>query len=337
MKKYVFAVLACLALASCQQKEKKKESPAVRVGTEQVSLRTDYAASPYVGQVKEQSSTAVSFMSAGTVRRVYVEEGQRVSRGQLIAEMDDTSARNALLAAEASLAQAKDAYERMKLLHEEQTLPEVQWVEVQSKLAQAQSAYELSKKNVDDCRLVAPVSGIVGAKSVNAGETALPSSPVVTLLDISTVKVIVSVPEREINGIAPNASTTIEVAALGGETFHGGRIVKHVASDAMTHSYGIQIHLHNPSGRLLPGMVCNVRFDQTATPQLSVPVTAVQCGQGHLLYVWTVKGGTAHQQPVTTGETYGSRIVIADGLSEGDTVITTGWQKLSEGTKTTTR
>ena len=150
MKKenHVLMMFALLALAGCGGQKEKREAAPVRVTTEKVSLGMDYAQSSYVGQVQEASSTAVSFMSAGTVSRVYVEEGQRVSRGQLIAEMDNTSARNALLAAEASLRQAKDAYERMKQLHDDQTLPEMQWVEVQSKLQQAQSAYELSKKNV---------------------------------------------------------------------------------------------------------------------------------------------------------------------------------------------
>lgn len=335
MKKenHVLMMFALLALAGCGGQKEKREAAPVRVTTEKVSLGMDYAQSPYVGQVQEASSTAVSFMSAGTVSRVYVEEGQRVSRGQLIAEMDNTSARNALLAAEASLRQAKDAYERMKQLHDDQTLPEMQWVEVQSKLQQAQSVYELSKKNVADCRLVAPVSGIVGQKFVDAGETAMPGSPVVTLLDISHVKVKVSVPENEINGIPTSVASTIKVAALGGETFQGGRIVKHVASDAMTHSYGIQIHLANPSGRLLPGMVCTVRFNHEGNPQITVPVTAVQRGQGQSLYVWTISNGRVRQQPVSTGETYGSRIVITDGLKERDSVVTAGWQKLSNGSK----
>lgn len=238
-------MLAALLLTGCQSQEQKREASPVRVETETVGLRTDYAQTPYVGQVVEQSSTAVSFMSAGTVRRVCVEQGQMVSRGQLIAEMDDTSARNALLAAEASLHQAEDAYQRMKQLHDDQTLPEIQWVEMQSKLQQARSAYELSKKNVTDCRLTAPVSGIVGQRLVEAGET--------------------------------------------------------------------------------------------AQPRITVPITAVQRGAGQALYVWTVADGTARQTSVTTADTYGGRIVITDGLREGDTVITSGWQKLSEGTRVETK
>ena len=337
MKKYVSAMLVLLVITGCQQKNEKKDSPAVRVGVEVVSLGTDYSVNPYVGQVEEQSSTAVSFTMGGTVRKVYVDEGQHVKRGQLIAELDETTALNNLHSAEAVLTQAKDVYERMKILHEEKTLPDVQWVEAQSKLTQAESVFAQAKKNLGDCRLSAPVSGIVGTKIVDAGETVMPGGPVVTLLDISSVKVNVSVPEKEISGIASDAEATIEVAALGGDTFQGGRIVKHVASDAMTHSYGIQIHLQNPSERLLPGMVCDVRFRQTTEPQITVPVTAVQRGQGHSLYVWKIKGGTAHQQTVTTGATYGSRMVIEGGLAEGDTIVTSGWQKLSEGTKTTVR
>lgn len=158
------------------------------------------------------------------------------------------------------------------------------------------------------------------------------------LLDISTVRISVSIPEKEISTIAPDAETTIEVAALGGETFRGGRIVKNVKSDALTHSYGLLIHLPNPQRRLLPGMVCTVRFASSSSlPRITVPITAVQRGAGQALYVWTVADGTARQTSVTTADTHGGRIVIADGLREGDTVITSGWQKLSEGTRVETK
>jgi RND family efflux transporter MFP subunit len=272
----------------------------------------------------------------GVVKRMLVNEGQAVSRGQLIAEMDDTQARNLLSGAEAQMAQANDALERYKMLHENGSLPEVQWVEIQSKVAQAKSQLEVARKNLADCRLVAPVSGIVGKRLVGAGETAMPSQAVVNILDISTVKVKVAIPEAEISGLGANTSSIIKVDAIN-SSFTGGHIEKGVLADALTHTYDIRIHVTNGERKLLPGMVASVQFVAVAhqqTQQLSVPVTAVQRKADGSLFVWTISSdSTAHRATVHTGETMGNRIAVTDGISEGSRIVVEGYQKLSENTK----
>lgn len=134
----------------------------------------------------------------GVVKTVAVSEGQQVVKGQLIAQIDDTQARNMLAASEAAASQADDAYNRFKQLHDKGSLSEVQWVDVLSKTAQAKSQLEAAKKNLDECTLRAPQGGIIGKKYIFAGETAMPSQTVATILDINTVKIKVSVPEKEI-------------------------------------------------------------------------------------------------------------------------------------------
>jgi RND family efflux transporter MFP subunit len=251
--------------------------------------------------------------------------------------MDDTQARNLLSGAEAQMAQANDALERYKMLHDNGSLPEVQWVEIQSKVAQAKSQYEVAKKNLADCRLVAPVSGIIGRKLVGTGETAMPSQAVVSILDISTVKVKVAIPEAEISGLGAGTSSIIKVDAIN-SSFTGGRIEKGVQADALTHTYDIRISVANAERKLLPGMVASVAFGsgngKEESGKLSVPVTAVQRKADGSLFVWTVSGdSTAHRTTVRTGEIMGNRIAITDGVSEGGRIVVEGYQKLSENTK----
>lgn len=320
-------------LCACSDKSGQKESPTVKVCTETVRYGNDYRLKPYVGQAEANTSTSVSFPTAGTLGRVYVEEGQAVKAGQLLAEINPTLLQKALQSAEALLSQARDAYDRMKYLHETNSLPEIQWVETQSKLSQAQSAYDIARKNLEDCRLLAPISGVVGRKFVQTGETVMPAQPVMTVLDINKVKVNVSIPEKEIGGIHADTECGVYVAALDGASFKGRRIVKSVQSDPMTHTYPISIHVDNPGGRLLPGMVCDVTFGQTGTPALSVPITAVMAGTGDSRYVWVVENGTAKRKDIRTGMAYGGRIVVTEGLQAGDSVIVKGMQKLSNGSK----
>ena len=192
-----------------------------------------------------------------------------------------------------------------------------------------------AKKNLRDCRLVAPVGGIIGHKQVGAGETALPSQAVVSILDISTVKVRVAVPEAEIGSIHANTPTSIQVEAIGG-SYQGGRIEKSVQADALTHTYDIRINVPNGGRRLLPGMVANVRFlagGSQTVGRMMVPVTSVQKKSDGGLFVWTIdEKNTAHRTSVTTGATQGNYVVVV-GLDSGQRIVTEGYQKLSEGTR----
>ena len=345
MKKVLWMLLSVMLLgSSCQQQSAKSGMKApTRVKTQVVSPGMVDNAQTYVGIVEEREATAVSFTGMGIIKRMLVNEGQAVSKGQLIAEMDDTQARNLLSGAEAQMTQANDALARFKMLHDNGSLPEVKWVEIQSKVAQAKSQLEVARKNLADCRLVAPVSGIIGKKLIGVGETALPSQAVVSILDISTVKVKVAVPEAEVGGINAHTPTSIQVEAING-SYQGGQIEKGVQADALTHTYDIRINVANADRKLLPGMVANVRFVSDGSQAIGskmIPVTAVQkktvstsLQADGSLFVWTVgKDSMAHRSTVTIGQTQGNYVCVIDGLNVGDRIVTEGYQKLSEGTK----
>ena len=337
MKKILFLAIGCWLLAvSCSNKKGQDVKAPTRVKTQMVSPGMVDNAQTYVGIVEEREATAVSFTGMGVVKRMLVNEGQTVAKGQLIAEMDDTQARNLLSGAEAQMTQANDALERYKMLHDNGSLPEVQWVEIQSKVAQAKSQLEVAKKNLADCRLIAPVSGIIGKKLIGTGETALPSQAVVSILDISTVKVKVAVPEAEIGGINATTPTSISVEAING-SYQGGRIEKGVQADALTHTYDIRINVANGNRKLLPGMVASVRFISEGSQAIGskmIPVTAVQKKADGTLFVWTVgKDSTAHRSTVTIGQTQGNYINVTEGLNVGDRIAIEGYQKLSENSK----
>ncbi len=364
MKKYIFLLIGVLAVISCSENNKVEQKAPTRVETVVVSSGMIDNARTYVGIVEEREATAVSFTSMGVVKRILVREGQLVRRGQLLAEIDPTTSSNTVEVAHASLNQAKDmvkqaeatynqakdAYDRMKLLHDNGSLPEVKWIEAETRLAQATSALntarsgvasatateKIARKGLADTRLYAPVSGVIGKKQLVAGETALPSQAVVIILDISTVKVKVAVPETEIGSINAGTASSIKVDAIG-RSYRGGRIEKGVEADALTHTYDIRINVANGDFKLLPGMVATVSFDPKGTQAIgrqSIPVTSVQKKSDGTLFVWIVDNkNAAHRTKVTIGETQGNYVTVVDGLSIGQRIVTEGYQKLSEGTK----
>ena len=341
MKKIRILLLLAIVMigSACSNKKENRQKAPTQVKTEVVTAGGQMTNESYVGIVEENEATAVSFTGMGVVKRMLVREGQAVGRGQLLALMDDTQARNLLTGAEAQMAQAEDALQRYGMLHDAGSLPEVQWVEIQSKVAQARSQLAVAKKNLADCRLVAPVSGIIGRQQVKAGETAVPSQAVVTILDVSRVKVKVSVPEAEMNAITPHTPSMIIVEAAG-KKVSGGRIEKGVVADAMTHTYDIRINVPNGDRKLLPGMVAQVKLQPTPTPSpregslTTLPITSVQRRPDGSLFVWTVNNQKkAHRTAVTVGASQGNRISIMSGVTAGQRVVTEGYQKLSEGTE----
>ena len=373
-EKKIIALLAlALLLCACNNKKESKPKAPTLVKTELVTAGGQMTNESYVGIVEENEATAVSFTGMGVVKRVLVREGQAVSRGQLLAVMDDSQARNVLAGAEAQMAQAEDALQRYGMLHDAGSLPEAQWVEIQSKVAQARSQLAVAKKNLADCQLKAPVSGIIGRQQVKAGETAMPSQAVVTIMDVQRVKVKVSVPEAEMNAITPHTPSMVIVEAAG-KKVSGGRIEKGVVADPMTHTYDIRISVPNGDRKLLPGMVAEVRMrtqNQKPTPALPrggslntpsnddatnrntnakanqsplpsggegggfyLPITSVQRRPDGSLFVWTVDNQKkAHRTAVTVGASQGNRISIMSGVTAGQRVVTEGYQKLSEGTE----
>lgn len=324
------------ALTSCgnESNDKLKERPAVRVKTLAVSNSGVEENRTYSGTVEESSGTVISFSTAGTIKTLKVSEGDRIAKGQLIGTLDDGSLRNAYDIAKATLEQAKDAYSRMKILHDANSLPDIKWVEVESKLKQAESATEIAKIALDDAKLYAPVSGIVSEKMASIGQTAAPGVPVVKIVDIHSVKVGIPIPENEISSLAIGTNATISIKTSEKEIFKGQLVEKGVVANPLSRSYVAKFRVENRSGKLLPGMICDVRLDQGSSVEgVILPVQSVLLSADNTNFVWLDSAGTARKRIVTAGEMLPEGIVITSGLRNGDKVIVEGTDKVSNGTK----
>lgn len=327
-------------LASCGTKQEEKTVSPIRVSTETVVPNNDLGTQSYVGEVVAEHASAVSFSVGGLIQQMLVEEGQHVSKGQTLAVIDATQLRHALNAAGAMLTQAKDAYDRMKVLHERGSLSDMDWVDVESKFTSAKSNYDMAKKNVNDAKLTAPFTGIIGKKMVEAGTTVAPNQPVCTLLDIRNVKVKVNMPEKDMGLVHQQQSehVQIHVDAVGEEAIPCTGIQKGVQGNPTSRTYDVFFLAKNADAQLLPGMVADVRLTTAhneAGNSLSVPVTSVQRRSKGELFVWVMQNGLAVCKKVTVGRTSGGRTEITSGLSQGDKVIVKGYQKLSENVQVT--
>ena len=308
------------------------------------------------------------------MKQLNIAEGQSVAAGQLVAVLDATTlgylvsassatvgqaqaavgqAHVGLAQAEKSAAQAFDAYKRMKLLHDNGSLPEIKWVEVQTRYQQAQDAVNqvrqqvsqaeaavqtakaqknISLKNLHDTRLYAPSSGYISKKFTEVGQNIAPAQPVAMLVDIRQVKVKISVPEDEIARVRLGQTLRFTVSSLPGKSFTARVTEKGVAADPITRSYEVKALADNADRKLLPGMVCDVYAQQASpTAAFTLPANIIQIDVDNRPFVWTVVGRVARKTSVMLGESVGDNVQIVGGLSSKDRIIVEGQQKVSNG------
>lgn len=308
------------------------------------------------------------------MKQLNIAEGQSVASGQLVAVLDATTlgylvsassatvgqaqaavgqAHVGLAQAEKSAAQASDAYKRMKLLHDNGSLPEIKWVEVQIRYQQTQDAVNqvrqqvsqaeaavqtakaqknLSLKNLHYTRLYAPSSGYISKKFTEVGQNIAPAQPVAMLVDIRQVKVKISVPEDEIARVRLGQTLRFTVSSLPGKSFTARVTEKGVAADPITRSYEVKALADNADRKLLPGMVCDVYAQQASpTAAFTLPANIIQIDVDNRPFVWTVLGGVARKTSVMLGESVGDNVQIVGGLSSKDRIIVEGQQKVSNG------
>lgn len=335
-----FCLLALCGVVVCGCGHKKEEgseaSKPVRVRVMTASPTAQGAERQYSGTVAAGTQTPLSFGVPGTVKSVRVKVGDKVAKGALIATLDHTSLQNSYDIAAAELAQAQDAYNRLKILHERRALAEIKWVDIQSKLRQAQAAVGIARKALDDANLYAPFAGTISQKLLEEGATAAPGLPVVTLLTQGELKVNVAVPQNQIAAVSVGDSATIAFPDLGGRSYRGRLTEKGVQADALTRSYRVQYAIKKPTADILPGMTCTLTAQTTAqaeAPQITVPLEALLLSDTNQNFVWLCRGGRATRQDVSIGAftPEGDAVEITEGLASTDSVIVAGMQRVSEG------
>jgi len=332
---FYIAISAIVLAAGCTGRtETVKTDKVIPVKTLTVSGSAITFEHNYVGTAEESFAISLSFSGMGTVDRVAVSEGQRVSKGQLLATLNSATVQNAYEVANSTLQQTQDAYDRLKSLHDKGSITDIQFVEVQTGLAQAKAMEAIARKSVEDADLYAPFAGIIAKRSVEEGANAMPGVSAFKLVSIDEMNVKVPIPENEIGSIKTGQSATITVPALGNREYRGTVHQKGVEANPVSRTYNIQIRLKNPQLELMPGMVCKVYLVQDASAShIIIPNKSVHNAPDGRRFVWLAEGNTAKRRFITTGALTDFGVTVESGLSDGDRLITEGYNKVSEGMK----
>ena len=326
--------LCLFLLIGCGEKKNSKQpfDPTIPVEISVIEQSNDNNLRNYVGTVKSEMKLPVTSPLGGTLTGIYVKNGQHVKKGALIARVDETTAKSLHDAALASLHQAEDGYNRLKQLHDEGGIPDVRWVQMETDLEKARQAEISTRKHLNECTLRAPQDGYISMEERTIGESLLPSSPFCHIIDMNKMVVEFSVPEKEIGVIEIGDTAEATFPGLNNMTKTIEIVDKSFVSNPMGHTYTIKARVPVEDKDILPGMVVKIKLSLSEASGIVVPSSCVlTMPEG--ADVWTVKNGKAYRRNIKVSGFVKNGVVVDSGLSNGDTIITVGYQKLYNGAK----
>ena len=324
--------MAAAILGGCQSEPDRSDAPAaptVRVARAVLSdSASDLSAT---GTLEASVSVAATFRTAGTVQKVLVNEGQSVRRDEPLAELESGSLRDQLLAAQAKARQAEDAWTRLKPLHENGTVPDVKWVEVETGREQARSMVSVAARNLDDALLRSPLAGIVARRSIEPGEQSAPGTPAFTLVQTGTMLAGVPVAEKDVAKLRVGTPARVRVDAVGREVAGKVREIG-VEADPLTRTYKVKVAIPNPDELLRVGMVAQVRLHVPGSrPCVVVPTTAVFVDAAGRNFAWIETQGKVRRRTVRVSGFLQDAVAVDSGLAAGEGVVVSGTPMLHDG------
>ncbi len=336
-------MLVALVASACEQPVPEQVEVVRPVKLLQLSGGVGAEAFEYPGRIAATTDAEIAFEVSGLITDFPVVQGQYVRAGDLLAQLDPRDFQATLDAVQAERNVALADYQRYQDLYASAaaSLQELEVARRSYEVADAQ--IRTAEKAVTDTRLVAPFSGQVARKLVEAFQSIGARQPILVLQDVQqTLDVIVNVPESDM-AIRPDDSpealetrTEINAELTAYEGLRFPLRLKEYASEAdpITRTFAVTFSFDPPDDvRILPGMTAKV----FATPlgrvnSFAIPASAVVANEGRP-FVWIVDPSamTVSSRPVEVGEMFGSEVRIASGLTTGETIAVSAVQNLREG------
>lgn len=312
------------------------EIKAMPVSTQLAEAQTFQSVLAYNGSLLAIQTARIIPEMPGTIQSLEVEIGDEVAAGDLLVQMDISTARlqykqaaAGLAVAQANLNDAEKNWERVQTLRKESAVSEQQYEKAKlgleaarSQLNQAKAGVDLLKMQLDKASLEAPFKGVITQKGFEAGDLFSPAAmmPVYTLQNVSRIKVELQITSEEITKVSKGQKATLYVDYLD-EGIPGEVTVVAVAADPMSKSFYVRCEFDNSMNALRAGTFgrVDVLIDEVENVVV-VPKTAVIDGK----YIFTVEGDHAFQQEIAIVKESLDSYIIGSGLEPGETYVSSG-------------
>jgi len=341
-------LLLFVPFAGCKKKEVKKPPERVlNVRIQQVGKKT---LRPYIkatGTLNPNETVVASSELDGILKRVYADEGQPVTKGRMLAAIDDTDFRLELRRAEAALRQAeascanlKSEYERKEALLKEELVTRQQFEDIQTRrlvaeaeIDRARAAHSLAREKLAKTKIYSPISGYVKEKKTSAGDYVKNGTGLFVLIQNNPIKLNFTVGEKEAGLLKKNQDVSFTVEAFPEKEFKGKLTLVYPHLEEDTRTLMAEALVPNPQGVLKPGLFSRVMVYTGPPREMAVvPINSVIYEMGRVK-VFTVEADRAREKEVTLGDKFGEVVEVASGLSAGESLVVAGQENLMEGLK----
>jgi RND family efflux transporter MFP subunit len=283
------------------------------------------------GEAEALHDVVLSAEESGPIARFHVAKGQRVQRGQVIAELDGAVLKAQVEEARASASLAQETYERQRRLWEDERIgSEITFLRAKYEADMAAARLATLESRVAKLMIRTPIIGVFDQKYVDEGEMAMPGVQIARIVATHRIKVAGGVPERFATAVRTGNAARIEFEILPGRSFDG--TINYVGSsvDAQSRTFPIEVVMDNPGGTVKPQMVANVRLVRdNLTDVIVIPQSVLHRDEGgyHVFIALEQDGRhVAALRAVRLGPSSGASVVVEEGLEPGDALITAGAQ-----------
>ena len=336
-------VLAVVALAGCGAPE--ADSAQVDAAEYARVINVEVSALATERFVEEIRLTSVALANqdvqvaaeeSGVIRELFVDRGDVVNEGEPIARIDDRVLGAQVAQARAAAELAEQTWQRRKRLWEEDRVgSEIAYLEARFAAEQSAASLEGLEQRLARTVIRAPFAGVLDDRFVDVGAMVNPGDPVARLVDLNPIKVVAGVPERYAREVRVGEEATVEFEVLDREPFTAR--IGYVGStvDPQNRTFRIEVEIANPDRVVKPQMVANMAVTrQAVSDAIVVPQDAlVRVENGYVVYVLAERAGTtvAEARPVTLGPARRNRVVIEEGVTEGEQLIVVGHRSVADG------
>ncbi len=333
IKHYSLIAASALLLASCSSKDDKaadtEKEKVETVSVMKLQKHDIMRILTFSGVLQPYQKVAVAPALQGRITNLYVEVGDRVSQGQMLAKMDETQ----YLSTKLNYENTKTDFNRIKILNDSNNIAKQTFDQAKSGL----EVLETSLKNLEqNTYLRAPFAGVVSARNYEPGEL-FAGQAIYEIVQINTLKALVEVPETYFPQVKQGMKLNIATDTYKGETFPATIEVVYPTIDEKSHTFSIKLKIPNAAQKLRPGMYVSTTLEMGEEKTLTAPYNAVQKLQGSdERYVFLNDNGRAKRVVVKLGQRFDDNVeILADEITEGKQLVIQGVAKLHDGTPIT--
>ena len=320
--------MAALLLVSCNS-EKKDQTTAqdqkVQVKVETVTSQDVEQTSEFTATVEASVTNKIAPQMAVRIDKVFAEVGDKVRKGQKLAQMDQSN----LMQSKVQMENIEAEFKRLDELYKIGGVSKSQWEAQKTSLEIAKTSYRNLSENT---QLISPINGVVTARNYDSGDMFSMGTPIFVVEEIRPVKLLVNISETLFTQVKKGMPVDVKLDVYGDETFAGKVSLVYPSIDSQTRTFPVEITVANNDERVRPGMFARITINFGVKQNVVVPDLAIvkQSGSGDR-YIYVYKDGKVSYNKVELGRRLGDKYELISGVENGDQVVVTGQSRLNDG------